>query len=125
MTATPTYTVSSTPTWSPVIVPTLEPIGASPDVVKLLPFPNPQSGAFVGVAFNLSAPADSIELRLYTHAMVLVGSYQRTGYFPKGWSNVKFEAPSMASGLYFAHLSASGGATKGQPSGPVKLMWLP
>jgi hypothetical protein len=94
-------------------------------VIKLLPVPNPQSGPFISVAFDLAAPADSIELRLYTSGLTLVEVQKISGNFPVGWSSAKFDNPGLVSGVYYVQLSATNGAEKGLSSAPVTLMWLP
>lgn len=94
-------------------------------MIALLPVPNPQSGTSLNLAFKLSAPADEVELRLYSRAMTVV-SVQRLAVMPMlGWQSAAFDAAGLSRGSYYVKLRAKARGTAGKASKPVKLVWLP
>ena len=109
-TATLSFTLTQTPT-GPTATPV--PIGSPVPlaVVDAVPVPNPQEGALaLNLAVDLTAPAQGLELRLYTPALSLVGTCQIQGSYSAGWNQVTLPLASpLAAGVYFGRVVARSG----------------
>jgi hypothetical protein len=99
-TGTPGFTLTPSPgpSQAPTAAPALE-------IIKSLPLPNPQGGEFINLALHLSAPCESLRIRLYSAATTLVWEGSAPG-LPGGWNQAQFRSPSLAQGLYFYRLEA-------------------
>jgi hypothetical protein len=72
-------------------------------IVAVQPFPNPNP---IELRVQLGMKADSVEVKVYTRAMVLVGTAQTQGPLAVGWNRVVL--PDLATnGAYFFTVSAS------------------
>jgi hypothetical protein len=72
-------------------------------IVSVQPFPNPNP---VELRVQLGMRADSVEVKVYTRAMTLVGSAQTQGPLVVGWNRVVLP-PLSSNGAYFFTVSAS------------------
>lgn len=84
--------------------------------------PNPDPRA---LWVQLSGPADSVEVKVWTVSMVLVAEGSSTG-LQSGWNSVAVPAgfAGAAPGLYFATLQASRGQALSLPVAPVRMLSL-
>jgi hypothetical protein len=114
--------VTPTATASPSGAPTVP--GSGPlQVLGLRGAPNPDPRA---VAILLSGPADAAELRLWTPALVLIGSV-RSGPLAAGWQQVPLPAGLLAAaprGLCYATVRLERGAQRSAPVAPLRLFRL-
>lgn len=76
------------------------------------------------MAFKLSAPADHLELKIYTHALTLAAHLKLDAAFKAGWNSAVFSDPGLANGTYYLKFAAATGTVQGAVSAPIKLMWL-
>ena len=115
---TATFTVTPSDTAVPP-VPTVD--GSGPLTIRQgCAVPNPQHGSRLNFSVDLGSRADQVEVRLYTHAMVLVGIYRCQGSFGPNWSPLNFDlGEALPSGLYFARLTPQRGYTLGLKSEKV------
>jgi hypothetical protein len=96
-------------------------------ILKAEAAPNPVDARQINLAVNLSNGADSFELKIYSSALVCLGSFRALGSnYSAGWNQAQF-APGLTlpSGLYFGRLTAFRSA--GAPviySDPIKLVVL-
>ncbi len=132
LTATPTRSPSPTHTVTPTRTDSRTPGGAStggnngpPELLRVLPVPNPQGGPFLSVAFQLSAAADVVELKIYSVALAMVHQVTLKGPFAPGWDSAVAPAPGLSRGLYYMKLTAKRSGTTGGPSQAAKLLWIP
>jgi hypothetical protein len=92
---------------------------------RVVPVPNPQYGPLLRLHFKLKGRADSVEVKLYTAAMVRAGGARAEGPFRRGWSSCALAWPAeLPTGLYYAVVTARSNAGQDE-SGPVKLMRMP
>jgi spore germination protein YaaH len=144
MTASPTSTASGTPSNTPAVTATFtaaptQGAGASPTPTSAVgpaspfgpphvdqgrPFPNPEHGQRWGFGLKLSTPADQLELRVYTTALVLAAKATLAGDWPQDWTQAQFTV-DLPPGLYYAVVRASRGGACGGNSPIVKVMALP
>jgi hypothetical protein len=92
-------------------------------VVRALALPNPGPHA---LAVLLAGPADALDLRLYTTALVLAGDWRLPGPFAAGWRTLPLPGSlpgALPNGLYYAVLRPWRGGAAGKGPGPVKLYW--
>jgi hypothetical protein len=76
-----------------------------------VPAPNPQPGPDLTFSVQLSQPADSLDLKVYTQAFRLVGETSWSG-LPYGWNSLDAKMGDLAGGVYYAIFRASrSGAT--------------
>jgi hypothetical protein len=95
-------------------------------VIRAVPVPNPARGPWWILAVDLSAPADELDLRVYTVAENRAETVAATGGpWAAGWNRVSIPAPDVPAGLYYLKLKASQGGTAGWDSATVKLFYLP
>ncbi len=120
----PSATASSTPTGTPAVSPsaTEAPVadpsptvsGGSLGVVRFFGVPNPNP---VRLAFLLSGPAESLQVRVYNVALVRVRSWDFVGPYPAGWATVSLPpGVPLPNGLYYALAVARRDAAVAPPS---------
>jgi hypothetical protein len=119
LTATPTFTetpVASGGSSSGVLT-----------IVKAVAAPNPVNPKQLTFAVNLSNAADAFELKLYSPAMVCLGTFRDLGNaYSQGWNKVQFR-PGLAlpSGICFGRLTAfRAGRAPVVYGDPIKLVVL-
>ena len=93
-------------------------LGSGPFIPETHPVPNPNP---VAVKVLLNYPADAVELKIYTEAMVMMGS-SKVGSQPAGWAVVPLPwtgQRSVPPGTYFYTVSAQryGSETRAQKVG--------
>ena len=78
--------------------------------------PQPQAGPVFNFAVLIEGGvADSLELKLYTRAYVLLGTYKVQGIFGPGWNGpVRFALGDLPNGVYFTRISANTQAKTGK-----------
>jgi hypothetical protein len=79
------------------------------------PVPNPNPKA---LAIDLAGPADSIEIRLYSRAMVLMRQEKLSGSWQAGWNDVPLPSSwlnGLANGHYYFYVRASDAGREGKP----------
>ena len=112
--ASPTFTMTLSATDTPTPpagfakgVPILIPSG-DPSVEQVVGVPQPQAGPLYQFSvFIRGGVADTLELKLYSRAYVLIGTYQATGSFGPGWNYpVSFAIPGLGNGIYFTRMRA-------------------
>jgi len=95
-------------------------------VQKVLPLPNP--GA-TKIAVLLAGPADSVEIRVWTVALVLATDIESGDQtLSQGWNEISLPEDFLqksAAGLYYVTVSARRGAAETTSSAPVALYKLP
>lgn len=79
--------------------------------------PNPQKGGRLELRVELENGADSIGIKVYTKAMILVQSQRFAGNWNSGWNKVVIDVnpAEMNSGLYY--LVATGHLNSGESAG--------
>jgi alpha-L-arabinofuranosidase len=129
--ASPTPTPTATPTGIPAsgASATATPTSANPGplgIDKAVPFPSPWNGNGTGsLAVHLEGACDSVELKIYSRAMVCVGT-RTTGSEPAGW--IPVELPDTlergaANGVYFYRIVARRGGMDTKPTiGPLVVL---
>jgi len=83
--------------------------------------PNPGAQT---VRLLLDGPADSVELGLYSTALVKVGQASLSGPLGPGWVSISLPWAGLPPGLYYARASALGQGRRSLPSAPVRLLRL-
>jgi hypothetical protein len=76
-------------------------------VVKVVPVPNPQPGGQLSLYVEVQGSADSLEVRLFSVAMVQVADLKAAG--GRGWVAVRMPLPSLAPGVYYGLVIARQG----------------
>ncbi len=110
---TPTATAEASPS------PTASPAAGGLSIEKVVPVPNPARGSGPVVVYVLvKGRADSLNIRLYSQAMVEVASIKAPG--GSGWVRASLDLSSLPGGTFFMVVSGQRG---GQSSGK-KLAWL-
>lgn len=87
-----------------------------------VPNPDPTS-----LAFDLSGPADSVEVRVYDKALVRAATLTFNGPFPAGWVEAPLPAgwsSRLGSGLYYAVAVAYRGSVSSLGGTSTKLFVL-
>jgi hypothetical protein len=79
-------------------------------VLRLQPFPDPQSGPYLRFAVDLLGNASSLSISLYDRAWVKVGAWRMEGSFTAGWNQATVFAGDLPSGVYFVIGQAGSGA---------------
>ncbi len=106
-TATATITAALTPTFTPTLSP--EPSDVF-EIKNPLASPNPYSGAaLLAVSFELTRPAQSVKLKLFTNSFRLIRAIE-LGSCPTGRSTRQVQAyqlGNLASGTYFYIISGT------------------
>lgn len=98
--------VTPVPLWGPLVID------------DTLAWPDPLVPGIQGwVSFKLEGPADQVTLRIYTPAMVCVGSAQSGASLP-GWGRLAMPAATTAlhSGLYYYEVRAQRGESMSRPA---------
>jgi len=125
--ASPTASVTPTASPSPSITPTATatPVSSGPPtVLKVLSLPNPvtRSGP-VDLALQLAGSADSLDVRIYSRALIRVyaGTIRSSAYAGAGWKSLLLPSEAFPSnGLYFVEVRGSvGSATSSWTTGSV------
>ena len=108
--ATPSATATASATVTPTRAPTAASGAGALVVLQAVPVPNPNAGA---LAVELLGPADSVDVRVFDQAMILVGSV-RSGAMPANWGRISLDSAWFAGlppGVYFVQVKAlRGGA---------------
>jgi len=90
-------------------------------IVEFHPYPNPNPGV---ISVLLRLPVDSLEVKVYTVAMVMVGSCKH-GSAPAGWVQLGLPEAmknSPAAGLYHFVVSAQRNGSRAQAAHSGKLL---
>jgi len=96
--------------------PTPAPALPSPNVLKVMMFPNPSSSpSTTKVYFDLSAAADQVTIQVFASSTILVKQIS-LGAMPAGWNNTTLKISSLASGLFFVLVKAKAGIENGSSS---------
>jgi hypothetical protein len=98
------------------------PASAGPaEVLEARPTPNPVRGPLWNLAVRLSAPAQSLQVGLYSAAQVRVWQQDFRGPFAVGWNRLQWALPGLSAGSYTLTVGADG-----RRRGPaVKVYTLP
>ena len=107
--SSPTTTSQPAPTVSPTPSPLAFTTGPLA-VLRLQPFPDPQSGPYLRFAVDLLGNASSLSISLYDRAWVKVGAWRMEGSFTAGWNQATVFAGDLPSGVYFVIGQAGSGA---------------
>jgi len=115
LTATPSATATSSALASFTASPTSAAPTASgaPRILKVVPLPNPGPGE---LRLQLSAPADRLELRIYSTGYTLIGAWTLQGSWPQGWGQALLPSSLLAKlpeGLSYLRIRASRGTASG------------
>lgn len=83
-------------------------------MLEALPFPNPNPKS---LAVNLAGPADHVEFRIYTPALIRVRTLSVAGNFHPGWNQVSLGNlfDGIASDVYFVQVRADRDAAQSSP----------
>jgi len=81
-------------------------------VLKVVPVPNPQKGGQLSLYVQVQGSADSLEVRLFSVAMVQVADEKAAG--GRGWVQVRAPLPSLAPGVYYGLVIAKQGTQSAQ-----------
>ena len=111
VTPTPSATASGTPGLTTTATPGAAGGGR---LLQALPVPQPLRGAQLGLALQLDAPADGVELRIYSHALVLEAVVSATEPLARGWDRVSMVIPRLAGGVHFFRAAAINGGRPGK-----------
>jgi hypothetical protein len=90
----------------------------------VLPWPNPNP---VGLALKLEGDVDSVDLRIYSKALVRVAGARLQGPFDAGWVRVPLPLGwknGLANGIYYASVRPQRGAAQGNGPGPAVMLLL-
>lgn len=104
----PTFSVTASPVLTATPSFTAQATAANTGTLEILaakPWPNPDPKA---LRFQLSGPADSMRMRVYTTAWILVKEIE-AGPWNAGWNRMDFGTPGLsaqAAGLYYVELVA-------------------
>ena len=122
-TPTPTFTATAEPSGSasstvlPSFTASPTAIAASssgaPRILKAVPLPNPGP---TELRIQLSAPADRLELRVYSPGYTLVGAWTLQGSWPQGWGQALLPASLLAKlpeGVSYLRIRADRGSLSG------------
>ena len=109
-TATPSGTATSTFTALPTgtITPDPTPGFIRFRVLKVVPVPNPQQGSELTLYVQVQGSADSLEVRLFSVAMVQVADLKAPG--GRGWVQARMPLPSLPTGTYYGIVIARQGS---------------
>jgi hypothetical protein len=94
--------------------------GGDLEILESHPYPNPNPGS---ISVLLNGPAESLELKVYTAAMVAVGSRQR-GASLGGWVQIPLPdgiKNSASAGLYYYVVSGRNGGKRAKAPHSGKL----
>ena len=129
-TATPTATPTNTPGLAASFTNTAVPTAVLPGetnapliVEKAVAVPNPVTGDTLNLQVNLSSNADSIEVRVYSTAMVIISKVE-VGARPAGWSGLAVSLPgSLAGGRLYVTIRAKRGSIVSQRALAKAFYW--
>jgi hypothetical protein len=85
----------------------------APRILKAVPLPNPGP---TELRIQLSAPADRLELRVYSPGYTLVGAWTLQGSWPQGWGQALLPASLLAKlpeGVSYLRIRADRGSLSG------------
>jgi len=125
-TPTPKVTATATPTATPWLTATATRTASSAkgslEILALRAWPNPNPSS---IAVRLGAPADRVELCIFTTALTQV-SQGVSGPTPAGWVQVPIPADwqGAPNGLYYARVMAYSGSSAFRSIKPAKLFRL-
>lgn len=127
-TGTPAETPSASPSPSLPATPSVTAgaaASASPVILQLQAWPNPQAGPRWGLAVELSAAAAGLRLKVFTESLVLAARWEDAGAMPPGWNRIQFAAPGLPPGLYYVTAQVIDQGLGGAWACPAKLVRLP
>lgn len=106
--ASPTVWMSPSPTVTRSVSPSPAPTtkrGGPPKPRSVVAAPNPQGGALITLSVDLEADADSLQVQLYTQAMVRLATHELRGPFQAGWNPLLLPGTDLANGLYYVRVT--------------------
>lgn len=92
--------------WTPTATPATA--KKAPKIKKSLPYPQPQNGPVISLAFEIEGNADSVEIKIYSKSMTCVGAWTASGNFGPGWNQAQFNVGGLSGGLYYYLLKVDG-----------------
>jgi hypothetical protein len=123
-TASGTATPSASATASPGAASTSTPTGTArpalaggpPGLIEGWPVPDPVQGPWLRLLLKHAGPADAVELRIFTKALVLVAGAQGAGAAAAGLAPAQMALPvGLARGLYYLQARARRGSQLSAP----------
>ena len=84
-----------------------------PRLLRCVPLPNPDPAE---LRLQLSAPADRLELRIYSPGYTLIGAWILQGAWPKGWGKALLPSSLLArlpEGVSYLRIKAGRGSVSG------------
>jgi hypothetical protein len=93
-------------------------------ILQSIPWPNPNPQ---GLALKLAGNADSVEIKIYSKALVRVAGGRAEGPFSAGWVRVPLPMGwnnGLPNGVYYAVARPQRGAYLGNGPGPAVMMML-
>ena len=86
--------------------------------------PQPVNGGSCRLHFELEGPAESLQIKIYNKAMLLLSTDKRVGSYGLGWNQETLALPDLGNGLYYLVVTVQRGERTSDPVKPARVYVL-